>query len=256
MRDVIKISVAEVIPDQNDSLVFQGISSSVEPSRRIVELYDCARDLFVACAQPAGIVADITQLDFAAVFYGEGRNEPDAPVAAICARASCLALFAATLGQEVHARISALFERGDFALASMLDSVASAGVEIAADVVEKYYTRALRERGLTAENDAVMRYSPGYCGWHVSGQKKLFNYLKPGEIGIELRESFLMDPLKSVSGVLMSGPREIHLFDDTCSFCGQCEDHSCRKRIEDMIRVANERERGPSSRPECSDRKG
>ena len=31
----------------------------------------------------------------------------------------------------------------------------------------------LREHKV-AESAAVLRYSPGYCGWHVSGQKKLF----------------------------------------------------------------------------------
>ena len=77
----------------------------------------------------------------------------------------------------------------------------------------------------------VLRYSPGYCGWHISGQRRLFDYLDPGQIGITLRESFLMDPLKSVSGVLIAGPREIHRFTDDYDFCDQCDTRGCRQRL-------------------------
>lgn len=239
MRDVVDIAVTEIIPDQNDSLKLQGISSGMTPSSRIIELYQAARELFIKSARPAGLVADITVRDFAGVYEGEGRNEPDTPAAKIQAQAGQLALFAATLGHGVHLRVNELFERGDFALASMLDSVASAGVERAADVVEKHYGRSLDERGAFGPEDALLRYSPGYCGWHVSGQRKLFDYLKPGEIGIALRESFLMEPLKSISGVFICGLRRIHIFDDNYGFCSSCEDRSCRRRIQELIRPAD-----------------
>lgn len=82
---------------------------------------------------------------------------------------------------------------------------------------------------------ATMLFSPGYCGWHVSGQKRLFESLRPDEIGIELSESFLMQPLKSVSGVIVVGPREIFDFDDAFSFCDECSTHSCRDRIRTVL---------------------
>ena len=236
MREIVEIAIAEIVPAQSDTLVLQGISSAIAPSSRIIDLYHEAREVFLTCARPAGLVAEITPQGFAGVYEGEGRNEPDTPVATIQAQAVHRALFAATLGHGVHQRINDLFARGDFALASMLDSVASAGVERAADVVERHYGRHLRERGVFGPQDGLMRYSPGYCGWHVSGQKKLFAYLKPGDIGIDLRASFLMEPLKSISGVLMCGPRQIHVFEDDYVFCGRCEDRSCRRRIHELIR--------------------
>ena len=61
----------------------------------------------------------------------------------------------------------------------------------------------------------VLRYSPGYCGWHISGQRRLFAHLRPERIGITLHDSYLMEPLKSVSGVLIAGAKEIHAFADT-----------------------------------------
>ena len=76
----------------------------------------------------------------------------------------------------------------------------------------------------------ILRFSPGYCGWHVSAQKKLFEYLKPEEIGIGLNESCLMQPLKSISGVIFTGRMEIFEFDDNYPFCSDCTDHACRDR--------------------------
>lgn len=253
MREVVEIAVGETVPDQSDSLVLQGIASGVTPPPRIIELYQAARELFVACARPVGLFADITPQDFAAVYRGEGRNEADTPVNSIFTRAERLALFAVTVGHKIHERINDLFETSDFALASMLDSVASAGVERAADVVEERYGRSLDNRGSFGPGDALMRYSPGYCGWHVSGQKRLFDYLRPAEIGIELRASFLMEPLKSISGVLICGPRQIHVFEDDYAFCGRCEDRSCRIRTSSLIHPENRS--GSSSRAGRSDRK-
>jgi len=65
----------------------------------------------------------------------------------------------------------------------------------------------------------------------VSGQRKLFAYLQPATIGLTLTESCVMQPLKSVSGVLIAGPKAIHRFPPTYDFCGTCEDRTCRERL-------------------------
>lgn len=231
MRDVVTIAVKDTIPGQEDSLVLQGISPLKKASDSIVKLYRTATELFAEICHPIGVIADITKDDFELVYRGEGRNETKTPVGDIFTKADRLALFAVTVGCEVHDEINELFKQRDFALGSMLDSVASAGVEKAADVVESYFSATGEKRGGTDASVLAMRYSPGYCGWHVSGQKRLFEYLKPEEIGMTLRESFLMEPLKSVSGVLLSGHAEIHKVEDDYPFCGQCETHSCRERL-------------------------
>ena len=79
---------------------------------------------------------------------------------------------------------------------------------------------------------AVLSYSPGYCGWHISAQQKLFQYLRPGDIDISLNDSYLMTPLKSVSGVLVAGRKEIHYFDNSYPFCQDCKVESCLERME------------------------
>ncbi|UCD19360.1 MAG: hypothetical protein JSU64_08080, partial [candidate division WOR-3 bacterium] len=101
MRDVLKIPVKDVIPRREESLALQGISSSKEPSDRIVKLYQNARQLFEAICRPIGVAADITKEDFARVYKGEGRNEPLTPVQEIFEKADRLALFVVTVGHDV-----------------------------------------------------------------------------------------------------------------------------------------------------------
>ena len=48
---------------------------------------------------------------------------------------------------------------------------------------------------------------------------------------MSLRESFLMEPLKSVSGVLIAGPREINQFSPTYYVCEQCTTQECHERM-------------------------
>jgi len=244
MRDVVRFVVKDVIPGQKDSLALQGISATKIPSDSVLKLYQDARELFTECCHPVGVIADITKNDFEGVYRGEGRNEPRTPVEDIFTKANRLALFAITVGHEVHDKINELFSHKDFALGSMLDSVASAGVERATDLMEARYSIGKNRSGIDCTM-ATMRYSPGYCGWHVSGQKRLFGFLKPEDIGITLRDSFLMEPLKSVSGVFIDGCVEMHVIEDSYPFCGQCETHSCRDRVPRPSRLGDGGECGP-----------
>jgi hypothetical protein len=102
---------------------------------------------------------------------------------------------------------------------------------MAADVLERRLVdgSSVAERG--AHRPGRLRYSPGYCGWHLSGQRALFAALQPEEIGITLRESMLMVPLKSMSGVIVAGLPAIHAFADDYPFCGECRTRGCRERI-------------------------
>jgi hypothetical protein len=230
MSDTLVIGVKDIVPAEGDVMVLQGIPRGQAPPASAISLYKEAVEVFRTCARPKGKISKISREDFYDVYKGESLNEEITPVFEVASRADSLALFAVTVGQAVHDRIGGLFQIKELALASMLDSVASAGVEKAADIVEVRFLELLKSTG--AEKGAVvMRYSPGYCGWHVSGQKKLFDYLKPQDIGISLRDSYMMEPLKSVSGVLLAGKKEIHIIEDNYPFCSQCETHSCQERV-------------------------
>ncbi|MFC1734178.1 vitamin B12 dependent-methionine synthase activation domain-containing protein, partial [candidate division KSB1 bacterium] len=127
------------------------------------------------------------------------------------------------------------FDENDFAIAAMLDSVASLAADKAVELCESYYLEYLVKNGLEHTDTSVLSYSPGYCGWHLSAQGKLFRFLRPERIGITLNDSYLMTPLKSVTGLLAAGDREIHLFECNFSFCGECKTFSCRERMESLL---------------------
>lgn len=77
----------------------------------------------------------------------------------------------------------------------------------------------------------VQYYSPGHCGWHISGQEKLFQALRPEEMGIAINPSWAMKPFKSISGILVVGSMEIHRFKPIFSFCKQCKEKKCLERL-------------------------
>ncbi|MCK4395031.1 hypothetical protein KAW96_00360 [candidate division WOR-3 bacterium] len=231
MREIIEISNGDITAEKDKVLMNQGISLKDELPEKVITLLGKAMDIFITFSHPVGIISDISISEFDTVYKGEGLNEKDTPVDEIFRKADNIALFAVTIGEKVSKKIDELFKKNEFALGSMLDSTASAGADKAADIVENHFFNLLLKNGEATPSIGILRYSPGYCGWHISGQKKLFEFIHPEEIGITLLDSFLMKPLKSVSGVIVAGKKEIHNFEDSYPFCSQCKTHSCRERI-------------------------
>ncbi len=230
-EDVLSFPAGEVAPSRAAVFEHQGIATGRAVPPEIEALCDSAFALCAELSDPVGVCRELSQDEFAAVFHGEGKNEPSTPVGDILRRADRLSLFAVTLGPRVCQEIADRFASNDLALGCMLDSVASAAADQLAERIERHYFESLVAAGTVGPEARALRYSPGYCGWDISGQGTLFEQLQPERIGISLRESFLMDPLKSVSGVVLVGPARIHEFDMTHSFCTQCETQGCRERI-------------------------
>ncbi|MCX6554222.1 MAG: hypothetical protein NTZ12_04280 [Candidatus Aminicenantes bacterium] len=206
-----------------------GLKSGGSPSPRSAALLQRALELFRENSEPRGICEPVAAGEFAGIYAGRGQNAPDTPLTGIFQRAASLHLFAFTLGARISHAIGLLFEHDDFALGAVLDAVASVGADNAGRIAAEW-----AERQVAAENsaaaDRAFLYSPGYCGWHISGQEKLFASLRPERIGISLNTSFLMNPLKSISGVLVTGTAAIHRFSTVYPFCDQCKSPACRER--------------------------
>ena len=244
MQRVLRFAAAACAPADADVLAAPGMSGKTSSPATAALLKD-AQVLFLAEAAPVAKLADIGVPEFAAVFAGEGNNAVDAPLAGIFPQARRLALFACTVGRRVTDHIRGLFASHDYALGYVLDAVASCGTDRLAALVEAEYRGQFRSGNLQSEisnlkSAIVVRYSPGYCGWHVSGQRRLFAALAPEEVGITLRESFLMEPLKSVSGVLILGPDRIHRYEPGFGFCADCRSRTCRERQAGLPAAAKE----------------
>jgi len=68
--------------------------------------------------------------------------------------------------------------------------------------------------------------SPGYCGWDVEDQHRLFDLLGEGFLDVHLTDAALMVPLKSVSGVIGIGAgAEWHDYP-----CATCPEEGCPTR--------------------------
>jgi hypothetical protein len=228
----------EVCTPSNDAVLrAQGVPGLSSAEGKIIKLADEAVSIFSNLAKPVGVLSRISREDFKPVFYGEGNNQDEAPLENIYSQSLEMALFAVTMGQPVCEKITALFEDNDYAEGSMLDSAASEGADMAAQAIEHYFRDKILNSGDKEKSQGTMRFSPGYCGWHVSAQKQLFKLLTPEKIGITLNDSCLMSPLKSVSGVIIFGQKEIFQFDDSFEFCAECTDHSCQDRIMELMKT-------------------
>jgi hypothetical protein len=231
VKSVLEFQPSDLAPDRDDVLERLGIPPGAVLAERTEQIFAAAAGILAESAAPAGVLADIGVAEFRLVYGGEGRNAERSPVADIVGRAEHLALFAVTLGEPVSRAVNDRLAEQDFALAYVLDAMASVAADDLADVAERRFAALLRERGWAAPDGAVLRYSPGYCGWDVTGQRRLFAYLEPEQIGLSLGESCLMQPLKSVSGAIIAGPRAIHRFPPNYDFCESCETRTCRSRL-------------------------
>jgi hypothetical protein len=231
MNKTIRIPVSEVTPSQDAILQAQGIPAGVEIKTQVIKSAKTALQLYTELAVPLGMLFEISHAEFEPIYNGIGLNSNPGLIEEIYKKSKYMALFAVTIGPVVGTKIRELFHKSEFALGSFLDSAASCGADLISHVLEAQFKKYLSRHDLAASDMEVLAYSPGYCGWHISAQRALFDYLHPDEIGISLRDSFLMEPLKSISGVLLAGPREIHIFDDVYSFCTDCKSRSCRDRV-------------------------
>lgn len=222
---MIELAIDDVMPTDDDVLERIGVPRGAAVSANVTNLMRHATDLIAATARPCGVMQRVTAEEFEAVFQGEGRNAPVTPLDEIVPRASGLALFVATIGEEAGSTIEALFRNGDPALAVMLDAWASEMTNATAEALASLFEAEIG-------NDArVLPYSPGYCGWHVSGQRALFAVVKPVDIRVSLKPSSLMTPIKSVSGVLVAGDAKTHRFRPRWAFCNECIGRDCGPRM-------------------------
>ena len=234
MRSIVNFTPEDIVLNRLDILRSQGIPEEAELTENFEKIYREAIELFQELAEPAGIIAGITIVDFKEVFAGEGQNEKENPVEEIYRKSGYLALFVVTLGAVLSSKVTELFVNGDYAFGYMLDSVSSYAADKLTDLAAAHLQLELNMKKPAASSWRVLSYSPGYCGWNISGQKKLFEALRPEEVGITLNDSYLMSPVKSVSGVLIAGPGEIHEFANSYPFCDTCRTRSCIGRMRNL----------------------
>lgn len=133
-------------------------------------------------------------------------------------------LFVATAGNDFEMFQSEIKSSGDIYKEFLVDALGSAIAE--AVVKELCKDVELRTNGMGVSYP----YSPGYCGWHVSQQQKIFTLLPDYPCGITLNASSLMTPIKSVSGVIAVGKNVIKQ-KYGCELCKKKDCYKNKNRI-------------------------
>lgn len=124
------------------------------------------------------------------------------------------ALFICTAGPEIGNKSRQLMNERDLLTGYIYDVIGSEVVEAAADLMQADIEQEAVHSGLKITN----RYSPGYCGWDVAEQHKLFSFFPGNYSGISLTPSALMNPVKSVSGIIGIG-QNVKRNSYTCNMC-------------------------------------
>jgi hypothetical protein len=140
--------------------------------------------------------------------------ETDRIVASPLKEMSGSAFFLGTVGPEFDRWSKETFDGGDPLAGYIIDILGSEIAESMAAWLANKISNHATKNGLKCSN----RYSPGYCGWSVAEQQKLFKFFPEKFCGVSLMESSLMKPHKSVSGIIGLGS-DIEWKEYTCDFC-------------------------------------
>lgn len=131
-------------------------------------------------------------------------------------------IFICTAGSAIGELSQKLMADGELMEGYILDLLGSVTVEAAIEKIQDILLTELKLNGFHLSN----RYSPGYCGWPLTEQKKLFSLFPDDHCGIKLSHSCLMEPVKSVSGIIGFGTKVIkHLHE-----CQLCDLETCMYR--------------------------
>ena len=140
-------------------------------------------------------------------------------IAQSLANAGKYIVFVATAGNEFKQFVHDIHKAEDIYEDYIYDMIGSEIAEATVNSLVASLEKQYHAEGIYVSNP----YSPGYCGWHVREQLKLFSLLPPAPCGITLNDSCLMTPIKSVSGIIAIG-KEVTKKPYGCAICdmGSC----------------------------------
>lgn len=130
--------------------------------------------------------------------------------------------FVGTIGRAIERQVNKLMQDNHLAEAYVLDAMGSVVVE---DMVERFQQH-MEAKCKEESKTVTLRFSPGYCDWSITDQKKLFSVMDSEQIGVQLTDSCLMQPRKSISGVFGIAPQGSVPYNP----CVDCSKTNCEAR--------------------------
>lgn len=132
--------------------------------------------------------------------------------------------FVATAGREYEDYRNSLRKTGNLVLEFIADAVGSV-------IAEACVSRLQKLLSSTLDVPFTYPYSPGYCGWRLVDQRLLFSLFPERPCGVELTDTCLMFPIKSVSGIIGIGKT----VERKPYGCAICKNKSCYKRRVEQV---------------------
>lgn len=189
------------------------------------ELVDRLSEESRTVIRPRGVytVCDVERVTDAELVLGPGRVI-SGRIAGFLKPARRVAVFVVTVGQAIEDLVAQRLHAGEMLDGYTLNAIGSAAADAAADAIADsiYWREAGPEEAVTPP------FSPGYCGMPIEEQQTLFSIVDGSAIGVSLLPTMIMEPLKSVSGLLGIGNAE-----DIVEFgvpCQRCQLDNCRMR--------------------------
>lgn len=169
-------------------------------------------------------VHEIEAVQGETVWLAGGAELTSPKLAKVMREATHMLCFIATLGRSVDEKINSRMGGRRYSEGYILDAMGSVAVEC---LVERFH-RHMEDKYTADGKSVTLRFSPGYCDWPLIEQSKLFDLVDAGRIGVELSDSCLMSPRKSVSGVfgICDGVRPLPPFNP----CKSCPKKGCIAR--------------------------
>lgn len=127
---------------------------------------------------------------------------------------SAIVFFICSAGKTISEEADRQLKSDDPVYGYVLNILGSAITEAIGDKIQHRIKIQASGNQLKITN----RYSPGYCHWNVADQHKLFALFGEKTGGVRLTESALMQPVKSISGVIGMGA-EVEFHDYQCKLC-------------------------------------
>lgn len=109
-----------------------------------------------------------------------------------------LVLMGVTIGPEIGQRVSEEILKGDATLGVILDATASQAADAILDWMMDFINNILNKEGKRLTKH---RYSPGYGDLPLENQKQIFEQLRLEKLGMQLTDSLMLIPEKSVLAI-------------------------------------------------------
>lgn len=138
------------------------------------------------------------------------------PIARFLQPAVRVAAFVVTVGDEIEVLADRRLRNGSRLEGYVLNAIGSAAADAAVDALADiiYFEDASPDEALTPP------FSPGYCGLSLDEQISLFAIVPTKTIGVKLLPTMIMQPLKSVSGLIGIGPSsQVEAHGVPCQWC-------------------------------------